>query len=185
MVSRSSSGVRRRPPSTPPLELLRHIRLIAFDFDGVFTDNMVYVLEDGREAVRCFRGDGIGLRKLEREGIEPLIISTETNAVVSARSRKLQIRCIQGCKDKRQAISDLAAERGLTLNQIAFVGNDINDSPALQVVGLPVVVQDAHPDVLPLARWRTVRPGGHGAVREICDTFERLLRTAGSEDQHA
>ncbi len=59
-------------------EHIRTIRLVAFDFDGVFTDNMVYVFEDGSEAVRCFRGDGIGLRKLERAGIETVIISTET-----------------------------------------------------------------------------------------------------------
>ena len=74
-------------------ERFRKIRLVAFDFDGVFTDNMVYVFENGSEAVRCFRSDGIGLQKLKQLGIETAIISTESNPVVSARARKLKIRC--------------------------------------------------------------------------------------------
>jgi 3-deoxy-D-manno-octulosonate 8-phosphate phosphatase (KDO 8-P phosphatase) len=156
-------------------ERIRAIRLVAFDFDGVFTDNMVYVFEDGSEAVRCFRGDGIGLRKLEQEGIEPVIISTETNRIVSTRSRKIGIRCVQGCDDKRAALGSIVEEMGLSLEQVAFVGNDINDLPCLTCVGLPIVVQDAHPDVIPHARYQTRAQGGHGAVREICDLFERVL----------
>ena len=152
--------------------LFRQVRFIAFDFDGVFTDNMVYIFEDGREAVRCTRADGIGLRKLERLGIEPYIISSEPNDVVAHRSRKLKVQFIHGCKDKRAALEELLQARGLTPDQAAFVGNDINDLPALQYVGFPIVVQDAHPDVIPVARYRTQRPGGHGAVREICDLFE-------------
>lgn len=160
------------------IEAIRHIRLVAFDFDGVFTDNTVWVGEDGHEWVRCWRGDGIGLRKLERAGIETVIISTETNPVVSARSRKLQIRCIQGCADKRVALEGLILELGLSLAQVAFVGNDINDLPCLTCVGLPIVVQDAHSDVLAFARYRTQTPGGYGAVREICDLFEQVLGTS-------
>jgi 3-deoxy-D-manno-octulosonate 8-phosphate phosphatase (KDO 8-P phosphatase) len=154
---------------------IRAIRLIAFDFDGVFTDNMVYVFQDGSEAVRCSRGDGLGLRKLERLGIETIIISLETNPVVTARSRKLKMRCIQSCEDKRTALEGVAREMGITLEQVAFVGNDINDLPCLTCVGLPIVVQDAHPDVLPYAKYRTQMFGGQGAVREICDMFERIL----------
>jgi 3-deoxy-D-manno-octulosonate 8-phosphate phosphatase KdsC-like HAD superfamily phosphatase len=82
-------------------EIIGRIRLIAFDFDGVFTDNMVYVFENGTEAVRCFRSDGIGLHKLKKLGIDTVIISTEANPVVSARARKLKIHCIQDCQDKR------------------------------------------------------------------------------------
>ena len=156
-------------------DIIREIRLIAFDFDGVFTDNMVYVFEDGREAVRCSRGDGMGLQKLKRLGIETLIISTEQNPVVSARAQKLNIRCVQDCPDKRAELEKITQELGISLAQTAFVGNDINDRACLTCVGLPIVVQDAHPDVLPLARYRTQRPGGKGAVREICDLFERTL----------
>ena len=156
-------------------ERMRAIRLVAFDFDGVFTDNTVYVLRDGSEMVRCFRGDGLGLRKLEQAGIETVIISTETDPVVSARSRKLGVRCIQGCEDKKGALETIVKEMGISMAQVAFLGNDINDISCLTSVGLPMVVQDAHPDVLPHARYQTIRQGGHGAVREICDLFERLL----------
>jgi len=159
----------------PIEEVVRHIRLIAFDFDGVFTDNMVYVFEDGAEAVRCFRSDGIGLHKLKKLGIEIVIISTEANPVVSARARKLKIHCVQDCPDKRAVLEDIAREKNITLSEVAFVGNDINDLPCLECVALPIVVQDAHKDVVSTALYQTKNPGGHGAVREICDLFERAL----------
>jgi 3-deoxy-D-manno-octulosonate 8-phosphate phosphatase (KDO 8-P phosphatase) len=155
-------------------ECIRQIRLVAFDFDGVFTDNSVYVFEDGSEAVRCFRGDGIGLGKLAQRGIQALIISTETNPVVSARSRKLGIRCVQACVDKRATLEAIVRDMGLSLTQVAFVGNDINDLPCLTCVGLPIVVQDAHPEVISYARYQTRAYGGHGAVREVCDLFESV-----------
>ena len=163
------------PIDTSLEDCIRRICLVAFDFDGVFTDNAVYVAQDGTEAVRCWRGDGIGLKKLERAGIETVIISTETNPVVSARSRKLGIRCVQGCGDKRAALDAIVQEMGLSLDQVAFVGNDVNDLPCLTCVGLPIVVHDAHPDVLPHSSYQTRLAGGYGAVREICELFERGL----------
>jgi len=156
-------------------EIICRIRLVAFDFDGVFSDNMVYVFEDGTEAVRCFRSDGIGLHKLKKLGIETVIISTEANPVVSARAHKLKIRCVQNCQDKRAVLEDIAQEKNITLSEVAFVGNDINDLPCLECVALPIVVQDAYQDVVPFALYQTKRPGGHGAVREVCDLFERTL----------
>jgi YrbI family 3-deoxy-D-manno-octulosonate 8-phosphate phosphatase len=155
-------------------EVIRRIRLIAFDFDGVFTDNRVYVFENGAEAVRCFRGDGIGLQKLQGLGIDGIIISTETNPVVAARARKLKLRCVQDCRDKRVVLERIVAEKGITLAEVAFVGNDINDQACLTCVGLPIVVQDAHPDVMPFALYRTKHRGGEGAVREVCDLFEQI-----------
>jgi len=154
---------------------VRAIRLVAFDFDGVFTDNSVLVLEDGREAVRCWRGDGIGLRRLEQAGIRTLIISTEKNPVVSARAEKLKIGCRQGCDDKVAALGQVAAEMGISLREVAFVGNDINDLPSLSRVGVPIVVADAHERVVPCAIYRTRACGGQGAVREVCDLIVRLL----------
>jgi 3-deoxy-D-manno-octulosonate 8-phosphate phosphatase (KDO 8-P phosphatase) len=142
--------------------LIRAIRLVAFDFDGVFTDNMVYVFEDGREAVRCSRADGIGLRKLDKASVQTVIL-------------KLGLRCVQGCVDKQAALGQLLAEAQLTLAQVAFVGNDENDAGCLQQVALPIVVQDAHPSVVSLARYQTQAAGGHGAVREVCDLFEQAL----------
>jgi YrbI family 3-deoxy-D-manno-octulosonate 8-phosphate phosphatase len=156
-------------------EAIRKIRLVAFDFDGVFTDNMVYVLQDGSEAVRCNRSDGIGLQKLQKMGIETVIISTESNPVVSARAQKLKIRCFQNCEDKRKTLENVTREFGISLDEVAFVGNDINDQPCLNHVGLPIVVNDAHPDVVSIALYQTKNHGGHGAVREICDLFELVL----------
>ncbi len=156
-------------------EAIRKVRLIAFDFDGVFTNNMVYVLQDGSEAVRCNRSDGIGLQKLKKLGIETVIISTESNPVVSARAAKLKIRCFQNCEDKRDTLKSVAQEIGISLDQVAFVGNDVNDQPCLNHVGLPIVVNDAHPDVVSIARYQTRSAGGSGAVREVCDLFEEAL----------
>jgi 3-deoxy-D-manno-octulosonate 8-phosphate phosphatase (KDO 8-P phosphatase) len=168
--------MRRKSVVQPIEELIRRTRMVAFDFDGVFTDNMVYVFEDGSEAVRCSRSDGIGLEKLKKLGIETVIISTEANPVVSARARKLKIRCVQNCEDKSAVLREIAHEKGISLAEIAFVGNDINDLPCLECVALPIVVHDAHRDVLASARYQTKRPGGHGAVREVCDLFEQTLK---------
>lgn len=150
-------------------DAIRAVRLVAFDFDGVFTDNTVYVSQDGQEMVRCWRSDGLGLRKLEQLGLATVIVSTETNPVVAARSRKLSIRCIQSCEDKRAAVAALCDEYALSLTEVAFVGNDVNDLSCLRSVGVPIVVADAHPDVLDVAIYRTRACGGMGAVREVCD----------------
>ena len=111
--------------------LIKNIRFVAFDFDGVFTDNMVYVLEDGREAVRCNRSDGIGLQKLKKLKIETAIISTEPNPVVSARARKLNLKCFQDCHDKRAVLDEITQRLGISLAETAFMGNDVNDLPCL------------------------------------------------------
>jgi YrbI family 3-deoxy-D-manno-octulosonate 8-phosphate phosphatase len=157
-------------------DAIRQIRLVAFDFDGVLTDNMVYVFQDGSEAVRCNRSDGIGLKRLRDLGIETVIISTEANPVVSARAEKLKMRCFQNCSDKRHTLKNVARELDISLKEVAFVGNDVNDHECLTCVRLPIVVQDAHPDVIPLAAYHTRNFGGRGAVREVCDLFEQVLK---------
>lgn len=154
---------------------VRQTRLIAFDFDGVFTDNRVWVSQDGTESVSCWRGDGLGLRKLDSLGIVSLIISTEVNPGVAARARKLGLRCFHGCEDKLGTLKEIAAESHLDLSEVAFVGNDINDLECLRSVGFPIVVRDAHPSVVPYGCYQTHVGGGRGAVREICDLFEQVL----------
>lgn len=161
------------------VERIRGLRAVGFDFDGVFTDNAVYVFQDGREAVRCSRSDGLGLRRLEAAGVVPFILSTETNPVVTARSRKLGVRCRQGCPDKLAALEAVLAELGVGPEQAAYVGNDINDLACLRRVGLPIVVGDAWPAVRAVARYRTRRPGGQGAVREVCDLIAAVRDGAG------
>jgi len=109
-----------------------------------------------------------------------VIISTEQNRVVSERSKKLKIRCIQGCDDKRSSLEEFAKDRGISMDQVAYVGNDINDLDCLKIVALPIVVQDAFPSLLSIAKYRTDTKGGYGAVREVCELFAQIL---GSETQ--
>jgi 3-deoxy-D-manno-octulosonate 8-phosphate phosphatase (KDO 8-P phosphatase) len=148
---------------------LSTIRLIAFDFDGVFTDNTVYVTEDGVESVRCWRSDGLGLSRLRSVGVQAVIISTEVNPVVSMRAEKLKLPCEQGVEDKARAILLTCAKLNISPEQTMFVGNDVNDIPAFKSVNFPVAVSDAHPEISPFVLYRTQKPGGMGAVREICD----------------
>lgn len=147
----------------------RDIELVVFDFDGVFTDNRVLVLEDGREAVFCNRSDGLGIERARAAGLNMLVLSKEKNPVVGARCRKLKLDYIQGCDDKATQLTQLAEERGIALARIAYLGNDVNDLPCLKLVGLPACVADAYPEIVPYCVLRTEKSGGHGAVREFCD----------------
>jgi YrbI family 3-deoxy-D-manno-octulosonate 8-phosphate phosphatase len=151
---------------------LSRITLVVLDFDGVLTDNAVWVLQDGTEMVRCDRSDGLGLAMLTASGVTVVVMSTETNPVVAARCRKLGVPCMQGVADKGRELSSLIAGQRLDPARVAYVGNDVNDLGAMAVVGLPVAVADAHPRVRSAAVLVLTRPGGHGAVREFCD---RLL----------
>lgn len=151
------------------VELLQSVHLIAFDFDGVFTDNTVYVSHDGIESVRCWRSDGLGLSRIRSIGINAVIVSTEVNPVVSVRAGKLNLPCRQGVADKASELFFLCEEMDINPSNVMFVGNDINDIPAFKSVGIPVCVADAYPEVFPYVLYRTQNKGGHGAVREICD----------------
>jgi YrbI family 3-deoxy-D-manno-octulosonate 8-phosphate phosphatase len=150
-------------------ESLLSVRLIVFDFDGVFTDNMVYVNQEGEETVRCWRSDGLGLKRLRSIGIQASVISTEINPVVTVRAQKLKLICRQGVEDKAAAIIAVCKEFQVSPQYTMFVGNDINDIPAFQSIGIPVGVADSYPEIYPYIVFRTKKPGGYGAVREICD----------------
>jgi YrbI family 3-deoxy-D-manno-octulosonate 8-phosphate phosphatase len=151
-----------------------------FDFDGVFTDNTVIVSEQGIESVRCWRSDGLGLARLRAVGVEPFIVSTETNPVVAARADKLGIDCIHGVANKAECVVQLCSTKGVALENVAFVGNDINDICAFGVVGLSVAVADAYPEVLPHVDHRLTKAGGFGAVRELCDMIWRARSNDGA-----
>lgn len=159
--------------SAPSIDELRSVELVVFDFDGVFTDNRVWVSETGEESVACWRGDGLGLRRLDDVGVSYAIVSTEPNAVVARRAEKLRARCVHGVDDKLAVVRDEAARVGVALEVVVYLGNDVNDSACLEAVGLPVVPADAWPEVVPLARWVLERPGGRGCVRELCDALWR------------
>ena len=146
---------------------------VVTDFDGVHTDDTVAVTSDGVEQVRVSRSDGMGVRLLREAGIPLLILSTETNPVVTTRARKLRVYVLQAQDDKAAALRRWAAEQGIPLSRVAYLGNDVNDLPALEIVGWPIAVPDAHPLVIAAARVVLDRPGGAGAVRELA---ERVLR---------
>ena len=157
---------------------LSRIRFVVFDFDGVFTDNRVWTNEHGEESVACWRGDAYGLRRLEEVGVDHLIISTEVNRAVGARARKIRAACIQGVEDKPPVLREEVARRGLTLEETAYLGNDVNDAGCLEIAGLPVTPADAWPEVVPLAKLVLERRGGYGCVRELCDAVWAARRKA-------
>jgi N-acylneuraminate cytidylyltransferase len=144
-------------------------RLVVFDFDGVMTDNRVWVGKDGDEWVACNRSDGLGLDKLRRLDLDLFVLSTEQNPVVASRCRKLGLPFEQGVRDKGERLRSLLRERGIEPSHVVFVGNDVNDADCMRIAGCGVAVGDAHPDVRRTADVRLKRPGGHGAVRELCD----------------
>ena len=158
--------------------LLARVRLVVFDFDGVFTDNRVWVGENGEEFVSCLRSDGFGLRRLDEVGVQSLILSTEERGAVAARARKLGVPCRHGLADKLVVLREEARARGIPLDDVSYVGNDINDSTCLEAVGLPVVPADAWAEVVPLARLVLERRGGEGCVRELCDAIWAAKRAA-------
>jgi YrbI family 3-deoxy-D-manno-octulosonate 8-phosphate phosphatase len=156
---------------------LAEIRLVVFDFDGVFSDNRVWTNDRGEESVACFRGDSLGLRRLDEVGVDYFVLTQETNDAVPARARKIRIECIRGVDDKLPVLRDEVEQRGLSLAETAYLGNDANDAECLAAVGLAVVPADAWPEVLPLAGLVLTRAGGYGCVRELCDAVWNAKRT--------
>ena len=142
---------------------------MVFDFDGVMTDNRVWVDQNGREMVAASRAEGPGLRALEAQGIRPLVISGEVNPVVTARCRKLQVQALQGIADKAAALREYLQAEKIDPAQVVYLGNDVNDLPCFPVVACAVAVADAEPEVLRQADLVLTRKGGHGAVRELCE----------------
>jgi YrbI family 3-deoxy-D-manno-octulosonate 8-phosphate phosphatase len=156
-------------------DLVRRLRLLVFDFDGVFTDNRVLVLQDGTEAVMCSRADGLGLDRLRKCGLDMLVLSKEQNPVVAARCNKLRLPYIQGCDEKAERLRQEFIDRGITHHEVAYVGNDINDVECMELVDLPISVSDGYPEVRQIAAWVGTVPGGQGAVREVCDWMANIL----------
>ena len=154
------------------------ISAIVFDFDGVLTDDHVYVDQDGGESVCCSRRDGIGFEILRATKLKLFILSTETNPVVAKRGEKIKIPVVQGSRDKANSIRALAAAEGFDLAQTLFVGNDINDLPAIRLCGFSACPADAHPAVKFAVTHVLATLGGQGVTREI---IERLLQINESD----
>ncbi|HSV43932.1 MAG TPA: HAD hydrolase family protein [Candidatus Bathyarchaeia archaeon] len=148
------------------------ISLIVYDFDGVFTNNQVLVLEDGREAVWCSRSDGWAIVQMRKQGMRQIILSTETNRVVRARAKKLGIEVRQSIENKKDALNTLCNELGCDLKRVVYIGNDVNDLDAMGVVGFPLAPCDAHEKILALAKGVIPKKGGDGVIRYF---WEQIL----------
>jgi N-acylneuraminate cytidylyltransferase len=149
------------------------IGAVVLDFDGVFTDNRVIVFQDGQEAVICNRSDGWGLAQLKQLGVSIMVISREENPVVGMRCKKLGIPCMQGVRDKLDALRAWAQDERIDLSQVVYLGNDVNDLRCLKGVGCGVTVNDAHPQAQAAAQIVLTSKGGYGAIRELVSLIEQ------------
>ena len=141
----------------------------AVNFDGVLTDNRVWVDADGRELVAANRSDGWGIARLKEAGVRIVVFSTETNPVVTARCEKLGIEVFQGLDNKAETVKSFLLQEKIDSGATIFVGNDENDIPTFPLVGCAIVVGDAHSRAKSQADFVLKSQGGYGAVREICD----------------
>ena len=145
------------------------IKLFVYDFDGVMTDNKVYVDQNGNEMVQVNRADGLGVAEIKKMEIEQIIMSTETNPVVSARAIKLDIPCLQGLDNKKDALLDYSKKNDIDLKNVAYVGNDINDKDAMAIAGFSFCPADAHETIKEISDHVLKRNGGDGVIRELFD----------------
>jgi N-acylneuraminate cytidylyltransferase len=147
------------------------VRLIVSDFDGVITDNRVWTDQDGRETVAASRSDSMRVRELRELGIEVMILSSEPNPVVLARAQKMGVEAVHGIdiRGKGEALKNLLIEKKIEASQVIYIGNDFNDLPCFEIAAWGVAVADAYPEVRRAADFILARPGGYGALRELCD----------------
>ncbi len=151
-------------------QLAANIKLLVLDVDGVLTDGSLRFDAEGKEQKTFHARDGYGMRALMRSGVEIAIISGRNSRPVEARMQELDIRYVYlGQSNKIATLEALIQELGITLAEVAYVGDDVPDLECMNVVGLSVAVRDAHTSVRNAASWSTTLPGGRGAVREVCD----------------
>jgi 3-deoxy-D-manno-octulosonate 8-phosphate phosphatase (KDO 8-P phosphatase) len=154
----------------PQQRLLSGVRLFATDVDGVLTDAGMYYSESGDEWKKFNTRDGMGLKLLQAAGLITAFVTMETTKLVSRRADKLGLPEVhQGVRDKLAALRDIAGRHGLTLQEVAFIGDDVNDLEALQSVGFSAAPGDALPPVRQVVDYICRKRGGEGAVREVAD----------------
>lgn len=147
---------------------LNNITHIFYDFDGVMTDNRVLVDETGTEAVFCNRSDGLAVSKLKEAGYTQLILSTEVNSVVEQRAEKLKLPVIHGVSDKGVTLRSYMDEHKISKYNAIFIGNDLNDIPAFNLVGVKMCPSDAEEVVKSLPGMIIInRKSGEGVIREL------------------
>ena len=149
---------------------LNRIKLLLLDVDGVMTDGRIIYLNDGGEAKAFDVKDGHGLKLIQRAGIKVGIITGRQSDIVARRAAELGIELVyQGAKDKMQPFMEILEKLGLKASEVAYMGDDLVDLPVMRLVGFSVTVADASDDIKPYVDLVTSRPGGRGAVREVCD----------------
>lgn len=154
---------------------------IVFDFDGVLTDDHVYLDQDGREMVRCTRTDGIAFDILRETTLKLFILTTEKNPIVIHRAAKLKVPVLPAVRNKLEALKKLAYEEGFTLARTLYVGNDVNDFFVMKACGFSACPGDAHPQIRKVARFVLEKAGGEGVAREV---VEQLLGLDALEEWH-
>lgn len=163
---------RERPTAahTSLSRALKCVRLFATDVDGVLTDGGMYYSESGDELKKFNTRDGMGIKLLQRAGLITALITMEETKLVMRRAEKLAIPEVhQGARDKLAVLRALADRHGLTLEEMAYIGDDVNDLEALKAVGFSAAPADAMPPVLKAVDYVCRKRGGDGAVREVAD----------------
>ena len=156
------------------LEKAAKIRLVIFDVDGVLTDGSLYLGEDGQEYKAFYARDGMGMVMLQATGVPIGIISARTSPILTYRMQSLKVQYVyQGQADKLVAFRNLCQQLQLSPQQVAYTGDDVNDVPVMQEVGLAIAVADAH--------WQTRANGGRGAAREICELIMEAQGTLAAQ----
>ena len=153
---------------------LDDIDAFVFDFDGVLTDNLVYLDQNGVECVSCSRADGLAFDVLRKLNKPAFILSTEKNHVVTMRAKKLKIPAIQGVSDKVEAIKELADKKNYNLKSILYVGNDFNDYLVMQICGSTACPIDSHPRIKEVSNYILNSKGGKGVIRELLEEKLKL-----------
>jgi 3-deoxy-D-manno-octulosonate 8-phosphate phosphatase (KDO 8-P phosphatase) len=148
---------------------LDNIDAFVFDFDGVLTNNFVYMDQNGIESVACSRADGLAFDLLRKLNKPAYILSTEKNSVVTARANKLQITALQGVGDKVEGIKELAVKEGFDIQNILYVGNDLNDYRVMQLCGFTACPSDSHEAIKSISTIVLRAKGGDGIVRELLE----------------
>ncbi len=157
---------------------LKKIKLLALDFDGVFTDGKVYLNQDGIETVVCSRRDSLGLNRLKKLGIKLAVISMEPNPIVAKRCEKLKIEMLYSPEGKGELLKQLVNREKLSPNEVGYMGDDLNDLDCLKYAGAAFTVADGAFPCLKTADYVTKRKSGDHALREVCDL---ILRAYGQE----
>jgi len=155
-----------------------NIRLACFDVDGTLTDGRLYYAASSHESKAFCSVDGQGLKLLQQHGIETVIITARDSASAARRGADLGIETQIGVGDKLASVRALCEQRDISLQQVAFMGDDLPDLSALQSVGLAVAPATAHPIIIPYVHWITRASAGLGAARELCDV---LLAAQGKQ----